>query len=88
MGRLDKMHGQKLRKLVFLFNAVFITVCLLFGDYFGLWDISSSQKRHVFYIGSLEGKENYVKDFPGIKDAIAENGEIEIPKVLQKYNYI
>jgi hypothetical protein len=43
-----------------------------------LWDISSSQKRHAFYIGSLEGKEKYVKDFAGIKDAIAANGETEI----------
>ena len=77
-GAPGKDAWTKIEKIGIPINIVFITICLLFGDYFSLWDISSSQKRHVFYIGSLEGKEKYVKDFAGIKDAIAENGETEI----------
>ena len=77
-GVLGKDAWTKIGKIGIPINIVFITICLLFGDYFSLWDISSSQKRHVFYIGSLEGKEKYVKDFAGIKDAIAANGETEI----------
>tara|TARA_B110000116_G_scaffold157758_1_gene136535 strand:- start:269 stop:1492 length:1224 start_codon:yes stop_codon:yes gene_type:complete len=77
-GAPGKDIWTKVEKIAIPINVVFITVCLLFGDYFSLWDISSSQKRHVFYIGSLDGKEKYVKDFAGIKDAIAENGETEI----------
>ena len=77
-GAPGKDVWTKVEKIGIPINAVFITVCLLFGDYFDLWDISSSQKRHVFYIGSLDGKKIYVKDFAGIKDAIAANGETEI----------
>ena len=77
-GAPGKDAWTKIEKIGIPINIVFITICLLFGDYFSLWDISSSQKRHVFYIGSLEGKEKYVKDFAGIKDAIAANGETEI----------
>ena len=78
LGAPRKDAWTKIEKIGIPINIVFITICLLFGDYFSLWDISSSQKRHVFYIGSLEGKEKYVKDFAGIKDAIAANGETEI----------
>ena len=77
-GAPGKDAWTKIEKIGIPINIVFITICLLFGDYFSLGDIYSSQKRHVFYIGSLEGNENYVKDFSCIKDAIAENGVIEI----------
>ena len=77
-GAPGKDVWTKVEKIGIPINIAFITVCLLFGDYFSLWDISSSQKRHVFYIGSLEERGKYVKDFSSIKDAIAENGEIEI----------
>ena len=77
-GAPGKDAWTKVEKIGIPINVVFITICLLFGDYFGLWDISSSQKRHVFYVGSLDEKKKYVKDFSSIKDAIEKNGAIEI----------
>ena len=53
-GAPGKDAWTKVEKIGIPINVVFITICLLFGDYFGLWDISSSQKRHVLYVGSLD----------------------------------
>ncbi len=77
-GAPGKDVWTKVEKIGIPINIAFITICLLFGDYFSLWDIPSSQKRHVFYIGSLDEKKIYVKDFSSIKDAIEKNRAIEI----------
>jgi len=77
-GAPGKDAWTKVEKIGVPINVVFITLCLLFGDYFGLWNISVSQKRHVFYIGSLEVAKASVKGFSSIKDAKTKYGEIEI----------
>ena len=40
-GAPGKDVWTKVEKIGIPINAVFITICLLFGDYFSLWDISS-----------------------------------------------
>ena len=52
-GTPGKDAWTKVEKIAIPINIVFITVCLLFGDYFSLWDISSSQKRHVLQFGCI-----------------------------------
>ena len=53
-GAPGKDDWTKVEKIGIPVNILFIGVCLLFGNYFSLWEINSNQNRHVFYIGSLE----------------------------------
>ena len=83
-GAPGKDNWTKVEKIGIPVNILFIGACLLFGNYFSLWEINSNQNRHVFYIGSLEELKKTVEHFSSIRDLTEKNGDIEL--LLLKQN--